>query len=165
MKNTCACCGIELVIPLRDCSREDGSLICLSCESRERMKVPVNLRSFLDDLNAPVVLVDESGVVQIANIHTSRLLHKHLAGIEGNVGGDVFECAYSKLPEKCGNTVHCTGCSIRNCVMDTHATGKPMLKIPATLKQLTAGEPQEVHWYISTEKLDKYVILTIHCPI
>jgi len=165
MIHSCACCGIELENHRSSFTAKEDEChrFCLSCASSEMMKVPLKLRNFLDELNAPVVMVDDAGLVQVANIHTSQLLHKHLSCIEGHAGGDVFECAYSKLPERCGNTIHCSGCTIRNAVMDTHATGKPLLKIPAILKQAADGEPQDLHCYISTEKLDKYVILTISC--
>lgn len=164
MTFTCEWCGSKL-----DCSRfrvfpRQGAplRLCLTCATSEMMKVPIKLRNFLDDMNIPVVLVDANAVVQVANIHTSALLKKSLSHIEGNLGGDVFECAYAKLPERCGNTVHCSGCTIRNAITDTHTTGRPLSRIPATLMQCAAGEPYETHFHISTEKLSNYVILTIN---
>jgi hypothetical protein len=90
------------------------------------------------------------------------MLGKDLSSIVDNLGGDVFECAYGLLPGGCGRTYHCSGCVIRRTVMDTHDTGQPSYRIPATLRQNTAEHPQEIKLLISTEKFSDYVILKIY---
>lgn len=121
----------------------------------------VRLMDFIDGLNAAVVVVDATGSVSSANKQARELLRKDLPEIEGFKGGDVFECAYANLPEGCGNTVHCDGCTIRNTVMDTFQTGKSHLKIPAYLIHGIPGNSQEIQYVISTEKVKDVVLVSI----
>ena len=162
MKQICAWCGTEL----SHCDspgKDDVSYgICLPCANTVIINVPCDLHDFLDQISVPVVLIDYEGVVKAANQKACAMVGKDLSRIEGNLGGDVFECAYGLLPGGCGNTYHCSGCVIRRSVMDTHATGIAVRRIPATLKQNTAGDPQEVKLLISTEKFRDYVILKIY---
>ena len=88
-------------------------------------------------------------------------LQKELPHIEGFKGGDVFECAYAKLPEGCGETNHCDGCSIRKTVMDTFQTGKSHLKTPAYLFHGIPDNNDEIRFLISTEKVKDVVLLRI----
>jgi hypothetical protein len=116
---------------------------------------------FLDDVAVPVALVDGEGRVRAVNDKAQAMIGRKTEQIEGLPGGDVFQCAYARLPGGCGNTVHCSGCAIRRTVMETHATGLAQSRVPATLKQQTAAEPQEVRLLISTDKLGDCVLLRI----
>ena len=124
--------------------------------------VPSELDDFLDQISVPVVLVSFEGLVVTANQKACAMLGKDLAAIEGKLGGEVFECAYAYLPGGCGNTYHCSGCTIRRSVMDTHLTGKTAHRVPATLKQNSPEDPQQIKFLISTEKFKDYVMLKIH---
>jgi PAS domain-containing protein len=161
MKQICAWCGREL-------SRSDSSLndvsygICLPCANAVIISVPNNLQDFLEQISVPVVLMSYEGVVRTANQKACTLLGKEHAQFAEQLAGDVFECAYALLPGGCGNTYHCSGCVIRRSVMDTHETGKPMRRIPATLMQNTPDTPLEIKFLISTEKFSDYVILKIY---
>ena len=162
MKQICAWCGKQL-----NGSESHGEMdisygICLPCANAVIVEVPNELREFLEQISVPVVLVSYEGTVKTANRQACALLGKELSQIEGSPGGDVFECAYALLPGGCGGTYHCSGCVIRRSVMDTHQTGKPAYRIPATLKQNSPGHPQEIKFLISTEKCGAYVILKIH---
>ena len=117
--------------------------------------------AFLDSLNAPVVIVTETGDIKTANKQAQELLQKKLSDIEGFMGGKVFECAYSKLPEGCGNTIHCSGCTIRNTVMDTFQSGISHKKKPAYLNVGDPEKPQKIDLLISTEKAGAVVFLRI----
>jgi hypothetical protein len=121
----------------------------------------MDLHKFLDGLQFPIVLVDDQGVVRTGNDPACQLLHKGLHEVEGFRGGEVFRCSNAILPGGCGNTVHCSGCVIRRTVMETHATGKSCLKVPALLKQQSSTDPQEVRFLISTEKVGDYVWLRV----
>jgi hypothetical protein len=89
------------------------------------------------------------------------MLGKGSPEIEGHKGGDVFECAYARLPEGCGNTIHCSGCTIRRTVMETHKTGKSSLRVPATLNRNDPEDPDKITLLISTEKIADVVLLRI----
>ena len=116
---------------------------------------------FLDGLDAPVVVINLSGNVCAANKMARDLLQKDLFEIEGFQGGNVFECAFAKLPEGCGKTIHCDGCTIRNTVMDTLHSGNSHTKIPTGLSQGTSDDYAEMQLLISTEKINSFVMLRI----
>lgn len=164
MKQICAWCGKELnpnVSPdSKDVCISYG--ICLPCANTVISDVPMELSAFLDQISVPVVLMDFDGVVKTANQKACSMLGKVLPEIDGFLGGDVFECAYAKLPGGCGKTYHCSGCAILRSVMETYDTGRPISRRPATLKQGTSAAPQEVTFIISTEKFSNYVLLKIY---
>jgi hypothetical protein len=68
---------------------------------------------------------------------------------------------YSALPEGCGKTVHCSGCAIRNTVMDTFQSGKSHLAVEAPLVYGTPDNRHEISFLISTEKVKDVVLLRI----
>jgi hypothetical protein len=162
MKQVCAWCGSQLTC--NDASREDDISygICLPCANSVIIEVPSPLNDFLDQISVPVVLVNYDGVIKTANDSACAMLGKQLSQIENDLAGNVFECAYGLLPGGCGNTYHCSGCVIRQTVMTTHQSGKSAFRVPATLKQHTPDNPQEIKFLISTEKFSEYVILKIY---
>jgi PAS domain-containing protein len=119
------------------------------------------LREYLDGLTAPIVVVDGDGRVTTANRQARTFLRKDLPEIEGYRGGEVFECEHARLPEGCGQTVHCSGCTIRMAVMDTLRTGVSRLRAPACLDCHTGNGVQRVEFLISTEKAGDVVLLRI----
>jgi|APIni6443716594_1056825.scaffolds.fasta_scaffold13012_3 hypothetical protein len=135
--------------------------ICEECLNAYFGLRQVRFLDFIDSLDAPVVVIDENGVVSSANRKARVFLQKELPHIEGFKGGDVFECAYAKLPEGCGETNHCDGCSIRKTVMDTFQTGKSHLKTPAYLFHGIPENNDEIRFLISTEKVKDVVLLRI----
>ena len=96
-----------------------------------------------------------------ANSSALSMLSQEPAEIQGKQGGDVFECLYAELPEGCGKTVHCSGCTIRNTVMDTWETGDLHLRVPAYLQQSAGGVTTRLKFLISTEKKGGMVFLRI----
>ena len=135
--------------------------ICIQCADKIYAEKGMELTSFLDRLEAPVVLVDDTGSVRTANKQARKLLQKDLTDIVGYQGGEVFRCANAGLPEGCGNTIHCSGCTIRNTVMDTLQSGKSHLNIPAYLNRGTPDNFKKIDFLISTEKAKGVVLLRI----
>lgn len=119
------------------------------------------LMDFLDGIDAPIVIIDSSGNVSTANGLARELLQKELPEIEGFQGGNVFECVFAKLPEGCGKTLHCDGCTIRNTVMSTIQSGISHMKIPAGLSRGTSDDIHDIQFVISTEKVNDVVMLRI----
>lgn len=164
MKTICSRCGGEI-------NRSDYPENCLDdviirgicdkCADYVLWPHRPALMDFLDNLNAPVLVINSLGIVNSANKYARELLKKELPDIEGFQGGNVFECAFAKLPEGCGNTLHCDGCTIRNTVMDTFKSGKSYLKTPAGLCRGTPDKYQEIQFIISTEKVKDVVLLRI----
>jgi hypothetical protein len=135
--------------------------ICHKCANKIFQKLGIELKIFLHSLDAPVVLVNGSGNVETANRKAQDLFKKNLSDIEGFKGGEIFECAYSELPEGCGKTIHCSGCTIRNAVMDTYKFGKSHKKTPAYLNTGDPQNPKKIDLLISTEKAGVFVLLRI----
>ena len=160
MKKICAWCKKELeggpVFTESDTPISHG--MCPECAFHVRASMGMPLLEFLDGLHAPVVLVNRDGRVVTANTDAQSILGKSIDKIEGFKGGEVFECEYSYLPEGCGNTVHCVGCTIRNMVMDTINSGKGHVRESAYLNHKTNGR---IEFLISTEKVGGYALLRI----
>jgi hypothetical protein len=163
MKRICAWCNKEMQGGDSQAGTENMIThgICNSCRDNVLFQLGVELELFLDSLEAPVVMVNGSGTVVSANNKARKMLRKNLSKIEGYRGGDVFECEYARLPEGCGNTTHCSGCTIRRTVMQTYGTGKGFRRVQATLSHYTPQDPEQMDLLISTEKLSDVVLLRI----
>ena len=135
--------------------------ICENCRDYMLFQMGVELEVFLDSLKLPVVVVNREGIIVTANDKTRKLFKRELPEIAGYRGGEVFECAYARLPEGCGKTVHCSGCTIRRTVFETYETGRSLLRVPATLYRNTQGDPEKIKLLISTERIDDLVLLRI----
>lgn len=134
--------------PLDDHSVSHG--MCSDCFAHfDRQWSGQGLEEFLDRLPFPVLAIDGDSRVAAINEKASAMVQHTSSEVRGLLGGEATECVYSRLPEGCGRTRHCHLCAIRRCVMDTHESGEPHRRVPATLNQ-QAGP---VQFLISTEKI------------
>ena len=163
MKRVCGWCKTEIERISSEWASKDIIThgICDNCLFDTLRPLSGTLMDFLDGIDAPVLVVDARGSIRSANKQARGLLQKELPDIEGYSGGAVFECAYAGLPEGCGHTVHCNGCTIRNTVMDTLASGASHLNTPASLTRGTSDSNIEIPFLISTEKVKEFVFLRI----
>jgi hypothetical protein len=163
MKKVCAWCRKELGRVDSQAGSENVIThgICGNCKDNLLFQMGVELGVFLDSLKLPVVVVNCGGTIVTGNDQARTLLRKGLSEIEGYKGGEVFECAYARLPDGCGNTMHCSGCTIRRTVMETYSTGRSFLRVPATLNRNTPQDPEKIKLLISTERLADLVLLRI----
>lgn len=139
--------------------------ICSSCREHFAFQMGVPLQTFLDSLPVPIFVVDDDVVVQSANRSGYALLQKGPDEILQRRGGIVFECAYARLPEGCGRTVHCTGCAIRRSVAHTYETGESLENVPALLHCGREGEEQDIAMRISTEMMGDIVLLRLDSAV
>ena len=135
--------------------------VCEECFHHLEAQSGMALLDFLDGLGVPVLLADGDGVVELANKPLLELLGKEPSQVRGRRGGDVFECAYARLPEGCGRTVHCSGCAIRRAVTETFTTGKSLYGVRAYLNRGAATQLLQLGLVISTEKAWGMVLLRI----
>ena len=135
--------------------------ICPACREHFAFQMGVPLQTYLDSLPVPIFVVDDDMAVQAANRAGYTLLQKGPEQILKRLGGIVFECAYARLPEGCGRTVHCTGCAIRRSVAHTYETGESLMNVPAMLHCGTERDPQDVTLRISTEMMGNVVLLRL----
>lgn len=135
--------------------------LCNSCAHHFYAQLGMPLNEYLEGLLVPVVAVNQKGTITTANQKAFDLLNKTPDQVQGFCGGDVFECEYAKLPEGCGQTIHCSGCTIRNTVMETMQTGSPHQWVPAYLDQHSETGPHPIDLFVSTEKRGDLVFLRI----
>lgn len=163
MQRICGWCGKDLgeIKTGPDSEYLISHGICDECAFHLVAEVGMPLREYLDHLEAPVMVVDGDGVVKTANKPAQTLLQKELPDIEGYQGGVVFECVHSTEPGGCGETIHCSGCTIRRTVMETLNTGNNHLRVPAYLDCKTKVGVCGIHYLISTEKFGAVVLLRV----
>ena len=135
--------------------------MCEECANKIFTEIGIKSESFLDDLAAPVLVVDKTGRVVSGNRLASVLLQKDLRDMKRFNMGDVFECGHANLPEGCGKTVHCDVCTIRNSVMDTFLSGESKLEVKAFLNGGNQDDYKKTDLLISTEKVNGVVLLRI----
>lgn len=131
--------------------------ICLQCSEKLTGETKHQLPEFLDTFSEPILLVGPDGAIGAANKSAQEMLGKPLANITGYPGGEVFECVNASLPEGCGNTIHCLGCTVRNAVMHTLETGQKNEHVPATLDTHKGS----ISFRISTERMRGVVLLRV----
>ncbi len=135
--------------------------LCEKCYHHFIAQVGVTLDEYIEGLEAPTVAVVGDGRIGAANDRARTMLGKTDAEILGYLGGDVFECRYALLPEGCGRTVHCSGCTIRNTVTDTQETGRAHRDVPAVVNIDSKDENSQQRLLISTEKRGGVVFLSV----
>ncbi len=109
---------------------------------------------YVDRFQYPVVLVEPEGRVVAMNQAAAGFLGCQPREVVGLLGGEAMECAYARLPEGCGKTVHCSACAIRNTVTATHRTGKAHRRVPATLRRRNG----DVHALLVSTALEGQVV-------
>jgi hypothetical protein len=163
MKTVCAWCGV-VIKPETPESELQGVIshgLCKTCKFHLVAERGMPLRQYLDGLGSPIVVVDGDVTVTMANQPACDLLKKDLSTIEGFRPGNVFECAYSYLPEGCGQTIHCSGCAIRRSVTETLNSGRGVTRKPAFIRCRPAEGGQKTDLLISTELVAGVVLLRI----
>ncbi|MBD3275870.1 MAG: hypothetical protein GF372_11195 [Candidatus Marinimicrobia bacterium] len=163
MKVICCSCGISL--GERDSTAFEQDAIshglCDSCSHSFMAQIGMPLDEYLGGIEAPVTVVTPEGRIATANAKGFELLGKNFNEIHGEKGGDVFDCEYARLPEGCGETIHCSGCTIRNTVMATLETGEVQRNVPAILNKHAEDGTKRFDLLISTEQKGGVVFLTI----
>lgn len=153
MKTLCAWCRAII-------SDGEGPIshgICSSCKGSFAFQSGVDLRTFIDSLPFPILVLDNRLNPVCINNSGVAQLGKSAAELEQCSIGEIFECEYSRLPEGCGRTVHCSGCVIRKSITLTNETGQPQNMVPAIL----TTNDSVVAYYVSTTMADDCVVLKL----
>jgi len=133
--------------------------MCRRClDDYEQKWAEQTLGELLDKFESPVLAVNSEARIVAANCAMAELLQKASREIFGLLGGEAIECQFAQLPDRCGGTIHCKACVIRNTVMYTMKTGKAKKNVPASLDGLT----KNVDFVISTRKEENYILLEIN---
>ncbi len=165
MKRVCAWCRKDIGAKSVQSAEDDTPItthgICADCTKKVLLSRAKTLRSYLDRFSGPVFLVDSDGRIVTANKEGFSVLGKRPEEVEGQLGGDAFECRYAGLPGGCGKTIHCKTCTIRRTVTDTQQSGRSHIKVIAypDLHHITGDK--RIRFLISTEKIGNAVFLRI----
>jgi hypothetical protein len=161
MRRVCAWCKKDMG------TKEDSSGndiithgICPECEKLVEFET-VKTRSILDGFDKPILLLNGEARCVMANKAVSKAVGKKVDSIEGYFCGDVICCVNASEPGGCGETEHCSGCTIRNTVEDTFKTGKSHLKVQAYQFIQTKKGVEKKEFFVSTEKQGNKVLLRI----
>jgi DNA-directed RNA polymerase subunit RPC12/RpoP len=135
MKYICAWCNKELKPPDNSNHDENDTShgICAECRTRIEAQTGLSIVHYIDSFNIPIVLVNDSDSPDYANNKADSMITGEVSGLFATKIGDVYECSHSFKPEGCTRTVHCSGCVIRNTVLDTCKNGTRHDKVPATI--------------------------------
>ena len=158
MKIICSFCRVDLgeKEPLDGDSVTHG--MCDACSDHfGRQWDGLDLGEYLDRFDRPVLAVNRDGRIVAANQPMADMLGRSERRFFGLMGGEAMECLYSRLPEGCGNTIHCETCTIRNTVMEVRETGEPREGVPAYVDR----EGGRVWLTISACERDGIVLLVI----
>ena len=163
MRRICAWCGIDLDSGERASYHGEPIThgICDACRPLVLQRGGSTLRRFLERLREPVLLVTEDVVVEAANASACAAIGKRFVEMEGRLGGAVLECEYAQQPGGCGGTIHCAACQIRSSVRRTFDTGEALLRVEAYQDARTSDGVQRRRLLISTEKVDRKVLLRV----
>jgi hypothetical protein len=138
--------------------------ICPQCYLKFQYN-EISLQTLVESFPFPILIIDDQGVVQSGNSAALTVIGKSPEQLANRYGGNVIECIYASLPEGCGNTVHCSGCIIRQSVMKTFTIGTPSIEKVAFNYVYTPNGIQLTKFVISTEKVGDRVLLQIHSMI
>ena len=92
---------------------------------------------YIDGLEQPVLLTDGDGRVLAMNAKLAELIGADRGSCRGLTAGEAFACVHSRLPEGCGQGVHCRECAVRRAVETVGRTGKEQRRVPAYLDVAT----------------------------
>ncbi len=108
--------------------------MCPACsEHFAKLSEGMSLSEYLESMPDPILVVDEAGRVLGANQKVAALFGRERVEFRGILPGQAFACAWSRLPEGCGGTMHCRECTIRKAVARVHETGEAMRGVRAWL--------------------------------
>ena len=163
VKRICAWCGTDLGEKPWPAGSEYPIThgICEPCSVQLWGEEGTPLNEFLESLEIPTLLVSGDGIVGRANQEAMGLVGKNEAEVDGRPGGEVFDCVNSTLPGGCGRTIHCSACTIRQTVTHTYETGESRSQVPAVLKIRPHGVPEQISFFVTTEKVGDRVLVQI----
>jgi hypothetical protein len=136
--------------------------ICDECADNLEFQLGVSLRRYLNSLKMPICLIDDAGAIILAN--TAALELPEVVRLQTEAGewpGKIYECSHARLPEKCSQTIHCSGCTIRFSVTETFTSGRELVSVPALINGCTSSPTQKCDYLISTKLVGGIVHLKI----
>jgi len=135
--------------------------ICEECSDNLDFQLGVSLHRYLDSLKIPIALIDGMGNILKTNAEAAKMPISPECELACEWHGRIYECAHARLPERCSNTIHCSGCTIRFAVTETYNSGLGFSCVPALVNGCTSSPAQKCDYLISTNLVDGMVLLKI----
>jgi PAS domain-containing protein len=160
MKTVCAWCSKILVADeAADALVSHG--ICPECLNRLLGPTKLGLAEFLNSIELPVLVTDETRAIRQVNHAAERTLGKLAGDLDGSNVGMAIECLHAGVMGECGVNAYCAGCAFRRNINDTHADGKPRYGEYAQHNVATATGMKATQFQFSTTKMGDMVLLAI----
>ncbi|HTT23830.1 MAG TPA: PAS domain-containing protein [Candidatus Sulfotelmatobacter sp.] len=162
MTLVCGWCGGTIDRPDYSRTPDPGTIygLCPTCsEVLTSQDIGVSLQSHLDSIPIPILLIDSHNTVVAMNAKAGDTLG--WASVLDQAFGRVFDCIYSRRPEGCTRSIHCSGCAIRKAIAITFDTGEPQIHVPATLSVENPDRLSEAVFAITTVRRDGVVLLRV----
>jgi hypothetical protein len=122
----------------------------------------MNRREWLEAVEAPVLLMQgKPRQVVTANNRALDLFGKELSEVEGQRGGQVFDCVHSFTAAGCGKDVGCEHCAIKNAIVDTFDAATAHHGVSASLQVRKANGTDTYVLQVSTEKVGDLALVRI----
>jgi len=159
LRTLCSSCGKDLG------PREAGTGpfgVCPNCEEHFNRQSVQDMVKFLETLAHPALLVNQDLRVVAYNENCLRNLCNGTPQPKGLLGGEFLGCQNALLPERCGGSVACLDCAIRQAAAQTLRTGKPQRNIRAHLTRMEGNRKVRLELLVSTDKLGDLVQIIVN---
>lgn len=135
--------------------------ICCDCADNLEFQLGVSLDVYLESLHFPIVALDGNGTLIGINSAANEA-YSGKAIIESAEWKDkIYECAHARLPERCNNRIHCSGCAIRIAATDSFNSGRENRDLPAHINHCSSEINEIPDLLISADKIDNIVFVRI----
>jgi len=128
---------------------------CFAYFARQKSGLPLD--DYLDGFEVPLLIVNKEGRIAALNKKAAVRLEKPRKEIVGLLPGEAIECDFARLPEGCGNTVHCETCTLKQTIMHTLTTGKAIKNVRKTVQK----NNREFEMVISSDYVEGMVKIVI----
>lgn len=163
----CAWCGAPLPpAPDGDSlpSPPGGRHICTLCADTLLQDLGASFDSFMSQRGPAVLVVTRDVHVVDVNPAVEGMIDKDRDSLLGHLAGDVLGCRVSKRGRTGLDGPSCSECTVLRVVTDTWSTGRPQVRIPATMTVTSRGRPTAVSFVATTAKVGDNVLLRIDSP-
>lgn len=159
MRIVCAWCAETIASGKPDDAISHG--ICPACSKMLLEQHRLRLDDLLDQVPVPVVAFKPDLTALCANSAARRNSQIAATLITDLPVGNIIECVHAVAPEGCGRTIHCSGCTIRRMIADTHRDGRARQAYDVTQPVRREGTTVLVRYCLSTQKVADTVLLIV----
>ena len=160
MKRVCAYCN-TIMDPGESPDSPVTHGICDTCSRHLYASLGIDISKNIEMFDAPVILLNPDARILEASGEAARFIGKPSGEILGSLAGDALGCSAAGLPGGCGNTIHCSGCVIRDNVRKTYDSGEPIDRCPAVFLKGTPDNSRRIELLISTRKSGSVILLRV----